>query len=202
MKENKTRKAATEESAEEGPNGDGPKPNLDASDLRTVWIWALVGLLIGALYWASSAPLLLSFVLFLNLWVLSLYDINSYRLPNLLTAVLFLTGAGLAYFQPRFEPLDHVIGGAVGLLFFPLLNYGYRALRGRDGIGLGDAKLLAGIGIWLSWQGLPMVLLVASVVGLIAGLIKVAVKGTPAKETPIPFGPFLCLAAWIVWLYF
>jgi len=169
---------------------------------RSILLSGLLGLLIAALSWYSNAPVLPSLVLFLNLFALSLYDIKSFRLPNLLTATLFIVGAVFAFTFPRFTPFDHIIGGLIGLLFFPVLNLGYKALRGRDGIGLGDAKLLAGAGIWLGWQGLPLVLLIGSLAGLSIGLVGMVAKGKKISETKIPFGPFLCLGIWITWLFF
>ncbi len=156
---------------------------------------------LGLVIWAPSVPHLASGALYLNLWTLTLFDIRSFRLPNLLTAVLFVTGLAHAYVSPRYGFGAHLIGGLVGLLFFPLLNAAYKRLRGREGIGLGDAKLLAGIGAWLGWPALPFVLLVASISGLLFGIYGVATKRVRIAETRIPFGPFLCFGCWLVWLY-
>lgn len=173
-------------------------PEKNSWDMRT----ALVLLLPFAAIWAApTAPWLPSLTLFLNLWVLSLYDLRFFRLPNLLTATLFAAGLVHAYVWPRYGFADHLIGAAVGLLFFPLLNAVYRRVRGRDGIGLGDAKLLAGIGMWLGWPALPFVLLVASISGLVFGVYGVATKRVRIADGRIPFGPFLCLGCWLVWLY-
>jgi len=174
---------------------------------KAFMLTALTGLLAAALYWwpeykEGYAPALPSLILFINLYALALFDIRSFRLPNVLTATLFIAGAVFAFILPRFGLADHLIGGAVGLVFFPLLNFGYKSLRGRDGIGLGDAKLLAAIGVWLGWQGLPVVLLVASLTGLAVGIIGGASKGGSISQSKIPFGPFLCLGTWIIWLYF
>lgn len=168
-------------------------------DLR-VAILALLPL--GMLVWAPSVPHLASAALYLNLWALTLFDIRSFRLPNLLTAVLFVTGFAHAYVAPRFGFGDHIIGALVGLLLFPVINAVYKRLRGRDGIGLGDAKLLAGIGAWLGWPALPFVLLAASISGLLFGIYGVATKRVKITETRIPFGPFLCFGCWLVWLFF
>ena len=75
-----------------------------------------------------------------------------------------------------------------------LIAISYRALRGRDGLGLGDAKLLGGIGGWLGWQVLPLVLLLASLGGLLWAAL-LALSGRQIDgQTALPFGTFLCLA--------
>ncbi|NVJ70479.1 MAG: prepilin peptidase [Alphaproteobacteria bacterium] len=166
-----------------------------------IWL-ALLCLIPGALYFHAEAPLLPSLVLFLNLWVLSVYDWMSYRLPNLLTLSLFLTGLLFALVSHVGRLEVYFIGAVVGGLFFPTLNLFYKGVRGRDGVGLGDAKLLAAIGMWLGWPALPIVLLVASLAGLLYALVGVGLKRGVSMTSRIPFGPFLCLGGWVAWLLF
>lgn len=149
----------------------------------------------------SHAPVMVSLLLFLNLWVLASYDILTFRLPNMFTLTLFLTGLGYVWATPELPMTPHLIGASIGLVFLPLLNWGYRKLRGREGIGLGDAKLLAGTGIWLGWQHLPAVLLIASLAGLAYGLVMMRRDKGAGLQTRLPFGPFLCLGTWISWLF-
>ncbi|MEX0300374.1 MAG: A24 family peptidase [Kordiimonas sp.] len=165
-------------------------------------IIAIVMLLPFALFFTSEAPFGPSLVLYFCLFSLSLFDFLTYRLPNLLTLVLSLTGLLYIYTFVVYGAGDHLVGGLVGLLFFPVLNVGYKALRGKDGIGMGDAKLLAGIGLWLGWTALPIVLFMSSVGGLIYAFIAQAVKNDTIPVAKIPFGPFLCFGCWIAWLYF
>ena len=81
------------------------------------------------------------------------------------------------------------------------MSWLYRRWRGRDGLGLGDAKLLAASGAWLGLEGIAPTLLAASLSGLAAALIG-HVAGRPiAAETRVPFGPFLAGATWLIWLY-
>lgn len=182
------------------------KKNTSAGPSGAHFYWAASGT-VAATAWLvffSGQPLLLSGLLYLNLVALALYDLRYFRLPNLLTLTLFVGGAVSVWLHPRFGQTHHIIGAVVGLLLFPTLNYFYRRLRGRDGIGLGDAKLLAGLGLWLGWQSLPPLLLIASVSGLVFALI----VGLTAKEQstvslnqPLPFGLFLCLGGWLTWLF-
>lgn len=159
----------------------------------------------GWLAFMSAQPLLVSGIFYLNLFALTLYDLRYFRLPNLLTATLVIVGAVFVWLEPQYPFVDHVIGAAAGLLLFPTLNWFYRRFRGREGIGLGDAKLLAGLGLWLSWQALPPLLLIASVSGLVFALVKYLLETKNSKSDPLsqplPFGAFLCLAGWLVWLF-
>jgi leader peptidase (prepilin peptidase)/N-methyltransferase len=81
----------------------------------------------------------------------------------------------------------------------------YRFARGRNGLGLGDVKLLAAAGAWISWDGLPSVLFIASVTALAACLILWLLDLRPrlrlGSDERIPFGIFLAIGLWIVWLH-
>ncbi len=180
----------------DGKAGTGGKPEASKAILL-----GAICLLPGLLLIPAEVPLLPSLLLFLNLWVLTLYDGVSFRLPNLLTLTLFLTGAMYVAVTPDIDVWQHVIGAGAGLVFFPVVNAVYKLLRGRDGIGLGDAKLMAGIGIWLGWAQLPPVLLLASIAGILYGGAMALANRQPVATAKIPFGPFLCLGAWLAWLY-
>jgi leader peptidase (prepilin peptidase)/N-methyltransferase len=78
------------------------------------------------------------------------------------------------------------------------VRLGYRWLRGREGMGGGDVRLFGAIGLWLGWRSLPIVLLVASLAGLAWALVLVVRRMGPVGK--LPFGAFLSLAAWLVWL--
>lgn len=140
------------------------------------------------------------FLLFVNLCVLAIYDWRERRLPNLLTATLAITAGPFIFSEPFYRPFDHLIGGLVGLLVFPIINVLYKAIRGRDGIGMGDAKLLGALGLWFAWPSLPFLVLIGASGGLVyALLISVTKKGID-PHTQLPFGSFLCISAWLMWL--
>ncbi|CAE7328348.1 vvpD [Symbiodinium microadriaticum] len=155
-------------------------------------------------------------------WVLLALAVIDYRhfiLPDVLTLPLIPAGLALAW---GLEPgifgdgllgspllhhalLHHALGAAAGFLGFAGLAWAYRTLRGREGLGLGDAKLLAAAGAWLSWTGLGSVLLwaapLALVVALAAGVIQGTLSDKLAGRSALPFGPFLALGFWLTWLY-
>ena len=98
-------------------------------------------------------------------------------------------------------PTLAVIGAAAGFLVLYLIAVIYRRARAREGLGLGDAKLAAAAGAWLGWQVLPLVILVASVAGLLWVAVGVCFRGRHALEEQVPFGVPLCIAFWFEWLF-
>jgi leader peptidase (prepilin peptidase)/N-methyltransferase len=158
---------------------------------------ALIGALALWLYHPMTALLMAS-----GAWLLLLLaalDARAFWLPDALTFPLALIGLTLGDWVLPASFEDRVIGAALGAGVLFLLAVGYRRLRGRDGLGLGDAKLLGAIGAWMGWTMLPLVLLFASLAGLgwalIAKLRGEAIDGT----TRLPFGTFLCLAVVPAW---
>ena len=96
-------------------------------------------------------------------------------------------------------PGNALVGGAIGAVTLLALRWGYQGLRGREGLGLGDVKLAAGIGAGLGVLALPWVGLLASLAGLAAAAL--GVFGRANRDTPLPFGVFLCAAAGLVLLW-
>ena len=140
--------------------------------------------------------------LILVLLYLAYFDLRTFRLPNIITLPLIFTGLlfnsfssqGFASFQ------DSIFGAILGYTGLWLLNSLYRALKKQNGIGMGDAKLLAALGAWLGWQPLPSILLMASLAGLIGGVVWLA-WNKQNHRTAFPFGPFLAIAGIIELLW-
>ncbi len=152
--------------------------------------------LIGALAFALAPPFP-AFVLALGGWLLlalALLDWRHHWLPDALTLPFAAIGLTLGEWLGLPPFADRCIGAAAGYGGLFLLAMGYRALRGRDGLGLGDAKLLGGIGAWIGWAALPLVLLVASVGGLAVAAVMAARGDRIDSQTRLPFGTFLCAA--------
>ncbi|HEX3675574.1 MAG TPA: A24 family peptidase [Rhizomicrobium sp.] len=135
------------------------------------------------------------------LLALAVIDWQRFLLPDALTAPLALFGLAAAWFLDRGAFLNHVIGCAAGFLVFAGITVLYRRLRGREGLGLGDAKLLGALGAWVSWQGLPSVIFIGAVTGLLFVLVQSLAGRRIEATTRIPFGTFLALCGWLVWLY-
>lgn len=146
--------------------------------------------------WAGAAGAAFGWLLL----ALAALDVAALWLPNGLTATL--AGAGLATgllgFAPPLE--ERLIGGIAGFSVLWLVAWGYRRLRGRQGLGGGDPKLFGGIGLWLGWQALPLVLLAACLIGL-AGVLGLMLGGRRVTATDrLPFGVMLAAAAFTVWI--
>jgi leader peptidase (prepilin peptidase)/N-methyltransferase len=137
-----------------------------------------------------------------TLLALAVIDVRDYLLPDFLTIPLALLGLSTAWIMASSSLPDHLVGAACGLAGVVALRWAYHLLRGREGIGLGDAKLLAAAGAWVSWAGLPSVVLIGAVSGLTVAMIRGCLTGRALSYSDrVPFGAFLCLGIWIVWLY-
>lgn len=133
------------------------------------------------------------------LLALALIDLRAWLLPDTLTLPLLAAGlAAAAMGLPPGTSLANAVGGAAaGYAALAGLGYVYRRLRGREGLGLGDAKLLGAAGAWLGLDSLPWVVLAAALLGLVLAL---AQRQPMRAETAVPFGPALALAFWAVFL--
>ncbi len=128
-------------------------------------------------------------------------DARTYRLPNALNLALALSGIAMVVIHMPAEGIDHALGGFVGYGALVAVEIAYRRLRGVDGLGRGDAKLFGALGIWTGWQGLPLILLGASATGIVFAAALGVRAGRFDGRLEIAFGPFLCLAGFVVWLY-
>ena len=154
----------------------------------------------------SAAAVLSGWLLYMSvilgwaLLTLAVIDFRHLILPDGLTLPLIPAGLGVAYLIAPEQMQTHVIGMAAGLLVFLTIAWTYRSLRGRDGLGVGDAKLLSGAGAWLGWPALPGVVLLASVTALCLALLQILTRDKMAVTSELPFGPHLALAFWTSWL--
>ena len=122
----------------------------------------------------------------LNLSIIGLALIKNF-LPNFNTSIIH-------------EINQSIIGGIVGYLSIWIIIFLYKTFKKIDGMGLGDAKLMAGIGLLFGWQSIPFVLFVSSILGLIF-VVPSLIKKQKNMRTEIPFGPFIILASLIYFVY-
>ena len=133
-------------------------------------------------------------------------DIDHQLLPDSMTLPLLWIGIGLSLFEPAgattlfIAPSDAIAGAMAGYLSLWLVYHGFRLATGKEGMGYGDFKLLAALGAWLGWQALPMVVLMSAVVGAVFGIAMIAISRAQ-RGVPIPFGPWLAMAGWLVLMY-
>jgi leader peptidase (prepilin peptidase)/N-methyltransferase len=127
-------------------------------------------------------------------------DLDTMLLPDQLTLSLLWLGLILSIESPFVSSQDALIGAAVGYLSLWSLYWAFKLLTGKEGMGYGDFKLLAAIGAWVGWQHLPVVILLSSFVGAVAGVTLLTIQGKDRNQ-PIPFGPYLAAAGWLTILY-
>ena len=136
------------------------------------------------------------------LLTLGVIDLHYFRLPDPLTAALFVIGMGLAWVDPTRTLLDASLAALAGAAAFLAIRLGYQALRHREGLGLGDVKLMTGLGAGLGVLNLPLAVLFAALSALLWALFQAGFKGASLQgKTALPFGSFLCLAGAAIWLW-
>lgn len=132
------------------------------------------------------------------------YDLTRYRLPQVLTLPLILCGLVFTYQTASSDFYVHLAATLAGYGLILALHLYWRVFRGQDGIGMGDARLVAAAGAWFGPLWLPIFLTFGSSLG-IASVILVrglTVQSTSADKFAIPFGPALCSAFWGIWVLF
>ncbi|NDP41150.1 MAG: prepilin peptidase [Aromatoleum sp.] len=132
-------------------------------------------------------------VLLWTLLALTFIDFDTQYLPDNLTLPLVWAGL-LVNLWGTFTPIAAaVIGAVAGYLSLWTIYWLFKLIRGKEGMGYGDFKLLAALGAWLGWQMLPLIVLLSSVVGALIGLALIVFKGRD-HTVPLAFGPYLAVA--------
>ena len=160
---------------------------------RYPFIEVLTALLFAACGWRFGAhPHVLLWCGFAaTLVALAFIDLDTLLLPDDLTLPLMWAGIVAAALGWTPVTLGASVGGAVaGYLSLWFVFHAYRLIRGKEGMGAGDFKLLAALGAWLGWQLIPSIILLSSAVGAAVGLSMI-VFGRHDRNVPIPFGPYL-----------
>jgi len=120
-------------------------------------------------------------------------DLDTQLLPDDLTLPLLWAGLLFNLFGAFVTLKSAVLGAIIGYLALWLIYWAFKLATGKEGMGYGDFKLLGALGAWLGWQGLPLIILLSSLVGAITG-IGLMVFTRHGREQPIPFGPYLAAA--------
>lgn len=174
-----------------------------AIDRRHLWIELAAAAIGGIAFLAHpGAAGLVTALLGWWLLLIAALDAEHHWLPDKLTLPLIAAGLAAAWAGIG-PPIGHrLIGAAAGFAALAILAFLYRRLRGREGLGGGDPKLLAAIGAWLGWAQLPFVLLGAGLLGL-GAILLMRLGGRQVSATDrLPLGTLMALAAWPIWLLF
>ena len=148
-------------------------------------------------FFGISITTLLFFILTICFVIIFFIDLKHFIIPNELTVTLMVIGIiksidpDLNYeIFPNF--INSVLGGVIGYMLIWLIILFYKKVRNKEGMGLGDAKLLSAIGFWFGWVSLPFILFFSSFIALVSVLPDL-IKNKRNLTSQIPFGPFIIL---------
>ena len=152
------------------------------------------------LYGITLTTLLLM-ILSLSLIIIFFIDLKHYIIPNELTYPLMVIGF-LKSFDPNLNQIlfpnyiNSLLGGFFGYIIIWLIIFVYKKVRNKEGMGLGDAKLMAVVGFWFGWISIPFTIFVSSFVALVL-VIPSLINKTKNMTTQIPFGPYIIVGCLI-----
>ena len=157
-------------------------------------------------FFGISIESLLLIILSIFFLIIYFIDLKHFIIPNELTYPLIVLGFGKTFLtnQNYFifpDYLNSIIGGVAGYTIIWLIIFLYKKLKNIEGMGLGDAKLLAAMGFWFGWICLPFILFFSSLIALITNVPSLLNK-TKDLQTKIPFGPYIILGCIIYLLLF
>ena len=145
-----------------------------------------------------SLTALLFFILSIFFVIIFFIDLKHFIIPNQLTFPLMAIGFFKTfnpnlnqYFFPNL--IDSMIGGVVGYSIIWIIIFAYKKLRKKEGMGLGDAKLLSAIGFWFGWISIPFIVFLSSLIALVS-VIPSLINKSKQMSSEIPFGPYIIIA--------
>ena len=160
------------------------------------FVSAISFVIVYHLYGITITTLLL-IILSVFFIIIFFIDLKHFIIPNELTFPLMLIG-----FVKSFEPnlnqtifpnyINSLIGGVFGYLIIWLIIFFYKKVRNKEGMGLGDAKLMAVVGFWFGWASIPFTIFISSFVALIFNVPSL-LKKNKNMATQIPFGPYIII---------
>ncbi|ODP32827.1 hypothetical protein A9762_21135 [Pandoraea sp. ISTKB] len=167
--------------------------------MRYPLVEMVVGVVFAAIAWIfvpthQYVPMLAWCGFGATVLALALIDMDTRLLPDWLTLPLLWSGLLCSVMQVTLPVDEAVLGAALGYGVMWTIAVVYRALTQHDGLGGGDAKLVAACGAWLGWIGVPLMLAFGAVAATLAFAIFGMVRGRALRE-PLPFGPWLVLGA-------
>jgi len=148
------------------------------------------------IYGASITTLLL-LILSIFFIIIFFIDLKHFIIPNVLTFPLMIIGF-LKSFDPNLNQtifpnyINSLIGGLFGYSIIWSIIFFYKKIRKKEGMGLGDAKLMAVIGFWFGWVSIPFTIFISSVVALIL-VIPSLINQSRKMSSEIPFGPYIII---------
>ena len=170
-------------------------------DLQYFTVELITAISFVSIYYFFGLTLTALLLLILSVFFIIIFfiDLKHFIIPNELTFPLMIIG-----FFKSFDPnlnqtifpnyINSLIGGVFGYLIIWLIIFFYKKVRKKEGMGLGDAKLLAVIGFWFGWFSIPFTIFMSSVVALIF-VVPSLINKSRKMSSQIPFGPYIIVAA-------
>ena len=179
------------------------KKKISSQYLLVETISAISFLIIYYFFGISLTSILLM-ILFLSFLIIFFIDLKHYIIPNILTFPMMVLGFAKS-FDPNLNPIfpnyiNSLIGGIFGYLIIWSIIFFYKQIRKKEGMGLGDAKILAVIGFWFGWISIPFIIFLSSAIALII-VIPDLLKKSKKLTSQIPFGPYIIIAT-IIFIVF
>jgi prepilin signal peptidase PulO-like enzyme (type II secretory pathway) len=131
---------------------------------------------------------------------MAIIDCRKMTLPDRLNLVLAATGLGQSLFIGEPGLLDAALGALLAFALLWSVAAIFRGCRGIDGLGRGDLKFSAAVGLWIGWQDVAPMLMVASCSALAFVAVRAWQQRRFEMTARLPFGPFLGLGATACWL--
>ena len=181
------------------------KTKIDKRYFIVELISVLSFLLIYHIYGLAVTTLLLA-VLSIFFIIIFFIDLNHFIIPNSLTFPLMIIGF-VKSFAPNLDSnlfpvyLNSLIGGIMGYLVIWLIILSYKKFKNKEGMGLGDAKLLSAIGFWFGWICIPFIIFISSVVALLV-VTPSLIRKSKTMSSQIPFGPYIIIGCVIYISFF
>ena len=163
----------------------------------------LLFLIIYILYGLSITTLLL-LILSLSFLIIFFIDFKHYIIPNVLTFSMMSLGF-IKSFLPGLHPMfpnyiNSLIGGIFGYGIIWSIIFFYKQIRKKEGMGLGDAKLLSAIGFWFGWFSIPFVIFLSSIIALLS-VVPSLINKSKKFSSQIPFGPYIIFGTLIYMIF-
>ena len=144
-----------------------------------------------------SVTTLLLIILSIFFIIIFFIDLKHFIIPNELSFPLMFIGFVKSFYPnldtvifPNF--INSLIGGALGYIIIWTIIFLYKKIKNKEGMGLGDAKLLSALGFWFGWISIPFILIFSSLTALGFSLPSL-IRKSKNLSTEIPFGPHLVI---------
>lgn len=188
-------------------SGDTPErtqfSSINYRSLQSLSIFAIlsIGWIAPALMVPTSPALFAMLAITAALVLMTVVDVKSLLLPDEMTLPLLWAGLLVSVTGITVDPANAIVGAALGYGVFAALNKAHVMLRGCEGMGGGDFKLLAALGAWLGPIALVLIVLIASIAGVIWYVIQRITSNSTHQAIELPFGPWLALGGWATMVF-